>query len=518
MAFGISIMQTTRMSGRGFVRRNLVAGLMLCALAVPTAAWAEPKVKDVPRLGLDPAEPGVRSAPPATPFGIAPATSKEYVLDFHGYLLLPMNLGVHDRENPVPGESGTVLHTPPLIPQDFTRFQFAGVVANPWIQLNLSYGNSTVAGTVILASTAAWEGEAVYDPVRQLGVSNAYVTFNLKQVAGIPLQLRVGALQNRYGAMGAFDAGRYATPLFARINAIGETATVAFKVGDVTMVLEQGFGGQLGRMPSGMVSAGWNDFGDPNVGSSYVSHVHGGIGFGGLFQLGLHYATAWSQDDQNPATTLAEGRITVAGADARLTAGRFGHLFAGFAWTKAVNAGFVSGIISILNARGGPGLVQEYLGPNSNGGDGTLTTFGFQYDLSLSRLIYDQLYRGRNPDVLISLFGIGTKVKSDDRDFDGVLKLKGGAEVTYTLMSWFAVAGRADVIRQDNRYNRRAFDIFTARLLFHTGWLSRDEVALSYSRFVYGREVYAASGYPPVDDPTLHPDRHVLSLSATFWW
>jgi hypothetical protein len=494
-------------------------------LAAPVPALAEPKVKDVPRLGLDPAEPGVRSAPPATPFGISPATSKDNVLDFHGYLLLPMNLGVHDRENQVPGESGTVLHTPPLIPQDYTRFQFVGAVPSTWAQLNLSYGNSTVAGTVILASTAIFEGEAVYDPVRQLGIADAYVTFNLREVANIPLQLRVGALENRYGAMGAFDAGRYATPLIARINSIGETATVAFKTGGVSLVLEEGFGGQLGRMPSGVPPAGWNGFGNPYVGASYVAHAHGGIGFGKLFQLGLHYITAWSQDDMNPNSTRAEGRISVFGADARLTAGRFGHLYAGLGYTKAVNSKYVSGIIQVLNAPGGLGLMNEYLGPdtkngvqNNNDGDGALTTVGFQYDLSLSRLLYDEQYHGKNPDVFFSVFGIGVKVKSKDPDYDGVLKLKGGAEVTYSMASWFAVSGRADLVRQDNRVNRRSFDVLTGRLLFHTGWLSRDEIALQYSHFVYGREVYVEGGYPPADDPTLNPDRDVLSLSATFWW
>jgi hypothetical protein len=290
------------------------------------------------------------------------------------------------------------------------------------------------------------------------------------------------------------------------------------KLGDFTLVLEEGFGGQLGRMPSGMVSAGWNNFGDQTVGASYVAHGHAGLGWAGIFQLGLHYATAWSQDDQNLDSKLLKGRVTVWGADGRLTAGRFGHLYVGFAWTQAVNARYVSSIIQVLNARGGPGLVQEYLGPRSNNGDGTLTTVGFQYDLSLSRLIYDDLFKGRNPDVRISLFGIGTKIKSDDPDYDGVLKLKAGAEVTYAMASWFAVSGRGDLVRQDNRYNRRSFDILTARLLFHTGWLSRDEFALQYSRFLYGREVYAQSGYPPVDAPSLNPDRHVLSLSATFWW
>src|SRR5690606_25614202 len=142
----------------------------------------------------------------------------------------------------------------------------------------------------------------------------------------------------------------------------------------------------------------------------------------------------------------------------------------------------------------------------------------FQYDMSLSRLVYDEQYRGKNPDVLLSLFGIGTKVQSDDPDFDGDLKLKAGAELTYNILSWFGAAGRFDTVRLDHEFNRRSFNVYTARLLFHQDWLSRDELSLQYSRFVYGREVYVAQGYPPVDDPTLVPDEHVLSLSVTFWW
>jgi hypothetical protein len=501
------------------MRRDLVGWLALSALCAPAPSLAQPKDKDLelPRLGLDPAEPDVRSAPPAVPFGVPPATSKEYVLDFHGYLLLPMRLGLHEREDPAPGQAGTVLHTPALIPQNYRRFQYTGVVPDPWVQLNLTYGNSIVAGTVILAATAVTEAEAVYDPVRQLGVSNAFVTLNLSEPVGTPFQLRVGAMQNRYGSMGAFDSGRYATPLVARVNSIGETVTAGFELADTTVVVEQGIGGQLGRMPSGMVSAGWNDFADPDAGASFVSHLHTGLSWADLVQVGLHYATAWSQDDQNPAGNLVDGRITVLGADARLTAGQYGHFYLGAAHTQATNAQFVSGIIEVLNARGGEDLVSEYLGPNSDG-DGSLMTFGAQYDLSLSRAVFGEQYRGKNPDVLFSLFGIGTNVSSDDPDYDGVLKLKAGTEATYNILSWFGAGGRFDHVRLDHDFNRRAFNIYTARALFHTDWQSRDEFALQYSHFVYGREVNVARGYPPVDDPSLNPDRHVFSLSATFWW
>lgn len=515
-----SLATAARMLVRCLMRRERAGRLALALLVMPATLLAEPEDKEapeLPRLGLDAGEPRVRSARPAVPFGIDPATSNEYVFDFHGYLLLPMNLGVADRQAPNSSDSSAVVHTPPLIPQDYRRFQYTGAVPDPWIQLNFSYGNSKVSATTILAAETATEAEAVYDPVRQLGVSDAFVTMNLSEPVGTPLQLRVGAMTQRYGAMGAFDAGRYATPLIARVNSVGETLTAGFETGDATFILEQGIGAQLGRAPAGFVGSGWNDFADPNSGSSLVSHLHAGFGYAKFFQLGLHYITAWSQDDQALDSTLPDGRITVLGADTRLTAGRYGHLYLGAAHTQAVNSEVVSGIIEILNARGGEEITDEYLGPNSNG-DGSLTTFGFQYDMSLSRLVYDEQYRGKNPDVLLSLFGIGTKVQSDDPDFDGDLKLKAGAELTYNILSWFGAAGRFDTVRLDHEFNRRSFNVYTARLLFHQDWLSRDELSLQYSRFVYGREVYVAQGYPPVDDPTLVPDEHVLSLSVTFWW
>jgi len=207
----------------------------------------------------------------------------------------------------------------------------------------------------------------------------------------------------------------------------------------------------------------------------------------------------------------------VLGADARMTAGRWGHLYLGAARTDAANSQVVSGIIEILNARGGPGLISEYLGPKSNG-DGALMTFGAQYDMSLSRMVFDEEYEGKNTDLLFSLFGIGTSVTSDDPANDGMLKLKMGAEGTYNLTSWFGTSGRFDHVRLDNDLNASSFNIYTARLLFHTDWLSRDEFALQYSYFAYGDQVLVAKGYPPVDDPNLNPDSHVLAMSATFWW
>ena len=56
------------------------------------------------------------------------------------------------------------------------------------------------------------------------------------------------------------------------------------------------------------------------------------------------------------------------------------------------------------------------------------------------------------------------------------------------------------------------------RLLVHTGWRSRGEVALQYTYVLYGSGIEVDGGYPPMLDPTINPDRNVFSLIGTFWW
>jgi len=500
--------------------RTIVAALVLCA--APALATAADDKKDdgvAPRLGLDPGEPQAPSPTPSLPFGVSPATSREYVLDFHGYLLLPAQLGLHERPNPMPGQSSLVLHAPPLVNSDIHQFDYTGVVPNPWLQLNFVYGNQLVSATVILAGTSALDAAGYFDPTAQMGVNDAYITVNLSRRFGFPLQVNVGAYTGRYGGMGMYDAGRYGTPLIAQTNTIGEEITGAYPLGELTLLIDQGLGGQLGRPPAGLVPAGWNDFADPNVGATFVNQFHAGLAYHRAVKLGLHYLTAWTQDDLTPAGTVPDGRITVMGADVTVNAGRGGHLYVGAQHTWATNAQSVSGAIQILNARGGPELRDNYLGHDALGNvNGGLTIFGGQYDLSLARLVYDKLYTGVSPDVLISVFGVGAYVTSVDPTHNDVLKLKGGFEATYLFLSWMGVSERFDHVRLHGSDSTQALTSLSSRLLFHTGWRSRGEVALQYTYFVYGSGIEVESGYPPMLDPNVNPDRNVFSLIGTFWW
>jgi hypothetical protein len=501
---------------RGVGRRRALTGLLLLSvLAIPAAAQAQ--TSGVPRLGLDPGEPQAPSAVPSIPFGV-PATSRQFTLDFHGYLQLPLRIGMLKRDDPSSGQSETALHTPPLIPQNLRRFQYTGSIPETWTQLNFTYGNTIIAGTVILAARSLTDATGTFNPAEQLGANDAFLTLNLSEPAGVPLQVRVGAMTGRYGNMGMYDSGRYATPLIARTNTIGENVSAAFKLGsDVTLALEQGFGGQLGRPPLGLVPAGWNGFADPNVGASFVNQLHAGLAYKDFVQVGAHYFTAFTSDDQVTAPRKADGRISVLGAEARLTAGRAGHLFLAGARTEARDAAAVAGVIEVLNARGGPEIMDEYLGPDS-GGNGSLTVLGGQYDLSVARLVFADAYKGKSPDLRLSLFGAAVSVESDDDAYDGKSKLKGGVEATYDVASWFGVSARFDHVRPDADDTRKAFTIISPRVLFHTDWQSRDELALQYSHFIYGSSVEVERGFPPRPDSEVNPDKHVLSLSGTFWW
>src|SRR5690606_24646811 len=141
------------------------------------------------------------------------------------------------------------------------------------------------------------------------------------------LEIDVGGFANRYGAMGEYDLGRYDTPIIARVGGVGYTARARVPVASELKFLgEQGIMGQFDRAQLGVESAGWNDFADPNVGTSFGHHGHLGLAHTSAGQLGVHYVHAFTRDDR-VAPTLPDGSIWVFGADVGAQLQRFGRLY-----------------------------------------------------------------------------------------------------------------------------------------------------------------------------------------------
>jgi hypothetical protein len=492
-------------------------------------------------MGLDPTAPQAAALPGGmTPaFGQRSLSTQDWRFDFHGFLTAPLNAGFNRRTDARAGQSTTVLHAPPVVPDDFETFSHTGVVPTTYAQLNLSDGNNVVSANVSILARQTNVSESFLEPASQLGISDAFLSYVPELAKRVRLRVLVGAFTSRYGASGEYDEGRYGTPLIARINGAGELVSARIALDrDYAVLLEQALQGQTNAAGAGITPDFWNNFANPEEGVTFVNHLHAGLGYRSLLTVGAHFINAQSHDDRATGALGLDGNLTVLAADARLTMHRFGHFYLALSNAKATHARTVSRIISVLNTPGGPGLANNYLGPEAAGGDGTgsITTVGGQYDLSLSRLVsFPTSFAGDGPDIFVSVFGMAAFVSSPlTRDFvaqqlalqhsvygDGVTKLKIGAEATYSLLPWLAVSARFDQVAPDVSANTYSFSVLSPRVIFRTGWLATDQVVLQYSHWFDGALTTVRSQQPqqpPMDNTLIVPDADMISLAASMWW
>lgn len=520
------------------------AALPARAQVAPAASGGNEAQVDVqipPSMALDPALSLDPSAPQtgALPGGVTPAfgqkalSEDEWRFDFHGFLTAPLNAGIGSRPNPIPGQSHTTLHSPPVVPDDLETFSHTGVVPTTYAQINFSEGNSVVTGLVSIVAKQASASTSFLEPASQLGVTDVFVSITPPIDSRLHLQALVGAFTSRFGATGEYDEGRYGTPLIARISGVGEQATAKIGFGDLTLILVEGIHGQSNKASQSITVDAWNNFADPGAGSSFVAHGHAGVGWRKQATMGVHFLRAFSMDDR-AGTSAPDGRINIFAADARVNAGRFGHLYLAYSYTDALQARAVSRIISVLNTPGGLGLMQNYFGLNS-GGTGTLGTLGFQYDLSLGKLVsYPIPFSGDGPDLFLSAFGMFTHVTSADPGVDlatanvmagvaghpwsGTDKRKLGIEATYSLLPWLATSvryDRVDPLTDDLHYS---FAVVSPRVILRTDWQATDQIVIQYSHWFNGSNTLVRTGDPPMVDPSQIPDGDMLSISASMWW
>ncbi len=503
--------------------------------AKPDAAEAEANLSLTPPFSLDPTAPQVG----ALPGGLAPAfgqkamTEGEWRFDFHGFMTAPLAVGINTRTGAHPGDplavqagqSNRTLHTPPVVPDDLETFSHTGVVPTTYAQLNFSEGNSIVTAHASLLARQANVSTAFVEPVSQLGVTDLYLSI-LPRLPRVQTEVFVGAFTSRYGSTGQYDEGRYGTPLIGRVNGAGQRITARLGLGKLVLMAEEGLVGQTNKAGASVTPDVWNDFANPNEGSTFVGHFHLGAAYNRFAALGLHYLGAWSQDDRGTGSLAPDGNIDIFAADLRLTMGRFGHFYAAVSYTDAKWAKTVSRIIQVLNTRGGQGLIDNYFGPNSNG-NGNLTTIGFQYDLSIGRLVsFPVPFAGDGPDLFVSLFGMQTHVNSDDklqeqstgRVFDNVTKRKYGFEASYSVLAWLAFSGRFDQVDPDVDNTSYSFAIVSPRVILRSDWQATDQIVIQYSHWFNGVNVLARTGDPPREASLPIPDQDVISISASMWW
>jgi hypothetical protein len=514
--------------------RVALPGLVLALASLTSVASAQETAKKEDEgvklsLGVDPSLPQLQAMPGGVLPRLGEPPGEDFRFDFHGILTAPLRVGINERNvEAAAGQSKTVLHSPPIVPDDLETFSHTGVVPTTYAQLNFSYGNSLVVGTATIVARETTVSTGFFDPPSQRGVNDLFLSvFPVFPLFG-RTSIYVGAFSNRYGVSGEYDEGRYGTPLIARINGMGENMSARIPIGgDISLMIEEGFQGQTNKAGNGTIPAGWNDFADPGVGSSFAAHGHLGLTYRNTVSLGTHFISAWAQDDRATGASAPDGDIQIFGADLRFNMGRFGHLYGAYSNVKATSARSVGRIVEVLNSKGGPGLMANYLGENS-GGTGSLNIIGWQYDLSIGRLVsYPVPFSGDGPDIYFSLFGIYAGIKSNDVNFDDTTKLKFGGEASYSLLRWLALSLRYDNVMPgravavgsiDAPDDDFAFQVLAPRIILRTDWQARDQVVLQWAHWFNGPLTTVRTGYPPVEDLATVPDKDVISISANFWW
>jgi hypothetical protein len=367
--------------------------------------------------------------------------------------------------------------------------------------------------------------------------------------------------------------------LFGRLHVMGQTLRAEYPVGDVTFNASEGFGVKSEELEFTPVTYDFPGF-------TLVGHVHAGLSYKKKLDVNFHYITAWAQDArvQGPAEAqgeaptgtpnspgaggLPDGHIDVAGGEARFTGGVFGELYAGYSHLSAVQAEQVGPAIEPIASLGGysggtanavtptaypnPVPGSNYYGPNGimdnylgacfkctpqQVGTGTVDSFLVQYDFSFGTL-YRKIknpnsgFWGDGPDVTLNLFGLYQTVTSTDTSGwfplvgNGVKKLKYGADLIVTPVSWFAFGVRGDVVQPTSMDSKESFGVMSPKIMFRSKYLSHEEITAQFSHYFYGADVLpqppngpaAAFANGTSQWPVYAPDNNVFGIKATMWW
>ena len=494
------------------------------------------------------------------------ANDDSWKFEYHGYIRAPMRVGMGNRTNPTPGSSrGTSFHSP-IIPDDqYLSWQSTPHNKTDWAELFLSLGNSWAKGTVSIQgynfAEAAWS-----NPTTQLGIADGYVDLTPDLgYENFRLAWRVGAFSNKYGSAGKYDAGEYDTYMFGRIHNAGEALHIEYDLDENnTLQLEHGLGF---RKPD---PSQYN-----NTRFTMLHHAHATFKHGEGIQFSAHYLNSWTAEEERSAnpgvpvdgtgasaipytiagpaatsiTNVPDGKMWVAGLDARFDLGAFGYFYGAYSHVGLDNAVTVARAIEVIHASGGGefglGVVDNYLGPscvdtqfgaapvNPSGppagvvasnnaqhgapyypqpgidalgnrpgaafdpgrpcslGNGSVDTLLGQYEFSLTNFTQQssggQKFWGDGSDLYLKFYGMYNKVKSDYAPNDGIHKLKFGVDVAYSILPWLTAAVRFDRLQPNNKVPEQSFAILSPRLVFKSKWNTHEAITIQYSRYMYNQ-------------------------------
>jgi hypothetical protein len=539
------------------------------AATPPAAAPAAPAEKKKhgggPGLGLDPTVPQSGAILVSPVEVVAPPeenTSSEWKFDVTGYFRAPLRMswGPPKNQDPNTGpggtgptQPGTQFRTPPLVPDaNYIDWRYTNSMVGPWTELNFHYGNSRVKATVQIASYNLTD--AGYRRLESnLGINQSFLSINWPELLddNSRFTLTVGGFTNRYGAAGRYDGGKYETYLFGRTHIAGETGTFEYDLNDMTISVEEGFGGKLEPIPflapptNPAQNLAFNPFPGPvPQESTFVAHIHGGVSYKKQVMIGLHYIDTFANDNEraggyraNPTpfdggrpSVVGAPHIIVYGAEVKWLTALFGDGYLGYAHLDAKNAEYLADAIETIHSFGGWQLHDNYFGPpgGTNATTGKIDTILFQEVFSFGQLFrYPQAFWGDGPDLIGSVFAMYNKVSGSTDPLSNHSRMKAGAELTYIPISWLGVGGRYDLVDVNTSDSSSNFSVFSPRIILRSNFVTHEQILFQYSRYFYGSNAAVAS-FPYNGGMSAYPynaagqavgaDKNAFTVAAIIWF
>lgn len=571
--------------------RTLFGTMLVSGLAFSATAQAQDNNSTLSENeGATGAEAASASAPVAQPEVAAPNTgavstygryggavedSSGWGMRYNGYFRAPMNLGFGKRIEPYTGQSKTTIGNLQVPDREFFSWQGTPNAQGPWTEMFFGYGNGVVESKIAVQAFNLTDSSFpdIDAQGAQIGISQAFVSItpDISDVmSDTRLNVKVGGFWNQYGGVGKYDAGAYDAYVIGRTHVLGAAYRFDFDFDVDTIWFEHGVGA---KQPNPSVSH--------NTKFTLLHHAHVGVELDSILDLGIHYMHSWTQEpdhycnaDPDADALLgacpfqgnslleypSDGSMDVFGADLRFDLGFAGELAMAYSLVVAENAATVDGAIEVSHAFGGgffsSGLTGVYLNERGNSagtneGNGQLHSFQAQYDFSLSTLLGPAVFGNTTMDA--SLFGMFNQVASDDdRQADGVKKLKVGFDLEYSPLSWFGIGFRGDHLRPNSTVEEQNFSILSPRLVFRSELATHEEISILYHRYLYAQracrnaqDLYCAQpangpnfpdGYGafpgvtqgvetrggPLDRKAqglyMPPQTDTLTVQATIWW
>jgi hypothetical protein len=464
-------------------------------------------------LGLSPYTPAVPGLPGGmTPGFAAPMPTQDWTFSYSGFMSASLEVSTAEREEPRAGQSKLVLHTLPVIIDEYNSFTSTNTRPGNWVNMNFSYGNDIVTSSISINTYNPSNPTNFWQIGSQYFINNAFLRFRVPQIEGFRVGWTVGYFTNNYGTLGQYGGGLYTHAITGGPQGVGETVVVERDVADgLTLVLEHGLMGNAGgKAPNDIVMGDGNE-GDPAWAASLTNHAHLGIITAGTTQFSaqVHYMNTWAQDDRlqrnplrNPPLTdneypadlpttrevdesyVRDGRLTVYGIDAKMVSPTYGVLGVGVAFID----GYYSFPLRGVTTFGGDPerLTNSWWGVNSSG-TGKMLVGGISYTMSIARLLLaPEPFSGRAPDIVLTAGGTFGRTTSSDPEYDGRVRHKYGIDGLYTVLPWLGFGLRVDRVVPSSKDAEQTYHVLAPRILFKTDWNSRENITLGYVKWFFG--------------------------------